>query len=46
MEEKERLQKQLREKENNLAETINSYNHSVEEYLIAYTGICDQLSDI
>lgn len=27
-------------------DSINSYNHTVEEYLLEYTGICEKLSEI
>ena len=46
MEEKEKYERQFNNKEVGLSETINSYNHAIEDYMLQYTGICEKLSDI
>ena len=46
IEDKEKAQRLFNEKESQLIDAINSYNHTIEEYMLHYTAICEKLSDI
>ena len=40
LEERDRMTQHLKSREDALSDSINSYNHTAEEYLLNYSAIC------